>query len=171
VTDAPANVTLHVGDSKEVLPRLLRELEQDGQNVDFVLVDGAHEAEGVERDVRSLLASNAVSRTVIVLHDTANEAVRWGIGRAQPADHAKVTYLDLDFVALSQRSSALRNLWGGLGLMVVDTAATETRVIKDGSASAGASRGELAWRLGRPVRSSVRALRTAARPLRRLGRR
>src|SRR5688500_9370779 len=38
----PANVTLHSGDSHELLPAFLAELANDGRNVDFVLVDGDH---------------------------------------------------------------------------------------------------------------------------------
>src|ERR1019366_3943271 len=38
----PDNGTLHTGDSHELLPSFLTELEQAGRNVDLVIVDGDH---------------------------------------------------------------------------------------------------------------------------------
>jgi hypothetical protein len=54
------------------VPRLLAALEAVGRPVDFALVDGDHSAEGVRRDLESLLASPTTGRTRIVLHDTMN---------------------------------------------------------------------------------------------------
>ena len=54
VADPPANVTLHVGDSHELLPALLRRFADAGRSVDFALVDGDHTADGVRRDVVDL---------------------------------------------------------------------------------------------------------------------
>ena len=45
--DWPANVHLHSGDSHELLPAFLAELARGDRNVDFVLVDGDHTADGV----------------------------------------------------------------------------------------------------------------------------
>ena len=58
---------------------MLAEIARDGQNVEFVLVDGDHTSDGVERDTRDLLASAAVNTTVIVFHDTMNDEVRAGL--------------------------------------------------------------------------------------------
>src|SRR3954468_198461 len=120
VADPPPNVTLHAGDSHVLLPALLRALEGAGERVDFVLVDGDHSAAGVRRDVEDLLASAAVRRTVILLHDTANEQVRRGLRGVDFARHPKVRLVDLAFVELQRSTGALREEWGGLGLIVVD---------------------------------------------------
>ena len=53
----PDNVTLHTGDSHELLPPFLAELAEQGRNVDFVIVDGDHSSEGVRRDLEDLLNS------------------------------------------------------------------------------------------------------------------
>jgi hypothetical protein len=118
----PQNAELHVGDSRVVLPELLRRFEDEGRNVDFALVDGDHSAEGVRADVENLLASPAVGRTAIVLHDSLNEAVRRGIEGVDFDAIDKVRYVRLDFVAgfLLREGPRAGQLWGGLGLIVVD---------------------------------------------------
>lgn len=113
-------IHLHPGDSHVELPRLLRELTDQGRNVDFVLVDGDHSDTGVQRDVEDLLDSPAVAETVIITHDTANELVRSGLDRVDFAAHPKVAHVDLDFVpGHLGRDQFPGELWGGLGLIVV----------------------------------------------------
>jgi hypothetical protein len=132
---ALANVTVHTGSSHALLPKLLRELEGRGANVDFVLVDGDHTAAGVERDVGDLLASPAVRRTLILVHDTLNDNVHAGLRRVEFAAVPKVAYVDLDFVGghLSEGGPFDKELWGGLGLIIVDDdGAGPTAQIADG---------------------------------------
>lgn len=119
-----ANVHLHTGDSHQLLPEVLAELTAAGRNVDYALVDGDHSTAGVRRDIEDLLHSPAVSRTVILLHDIANGLVRAGCDAVDYEAHPKVRHVDLDFVpgALG-RDGFPGELWGGLGLIVVDAAA------------------------------------------------
>jgi hypothetical protein len=116
------NVVLHTGDSHALLPKTLAALARQGTNVDFVLVDGDHTPEGVEQDARDLLASEAIRSSVVVFHDVMNDAVRDGLGRINVASEPKVVYLDLDFLAgrINYGGDFHHQLWGGLGLMVVD---------------------------------------------------
>lgn len=116
------NVTLHTGDSHALLPQLLEDLARDDINLDFVLVDGDHSAEGVARDMRDLLASPAVGRTLILMHDTANEEVRRGLEAVDYGAVAKVRHVHLDFVmgALLAAGPFAGQLWGGLGAVIVD---------------------------------------------------
>src|SRR5690349_1831206 len=79
VSDPPANVTFHAGDSHELLPRVLEEIAGAGQTVDFVLVDGDHSTEGVRRDLLDLLGSPALGPTIVLAHDSANAQVRAGL--------------------------------------------------------------------------------------------
>jgi hypothetical protein len=118
------NVTLHTGDSHRLLPELLARLADEGRNVDFVLVDGDHSSEGVCQDVRDLLESRAIGRTIMVIHDTINETVRAGLERVRYEAYPKVAYVELDFVAgyMFREPSLRHELWGGLGLVVVDSA-------------------------------------------------
>jgi len=116
------NVTFHTGDSHKLLPELLAHLAEEGRNVDFVLVDGDHSAEGVRQDLHDLLASPAIGRSIIVLHDTMNETVRAGLEAVSYETYPKVAYVELDFVAgyMFREPALLHELWGGLGLVVVD---------------------------------------------------
>jgi Methyltransferase domain len=120
--ELPANVTLHTGDSHELLPPFLASLAEQGRNVDFALVDGDHTPDGVRRDVEDLLDSRAVGRTVIVIHDTANEHVRRGLEAIHFSAWPKVAHVELDWIPGQLFAEpALRNeLWYGLGLVLVD---------------------------------------------------
>lgn len=118
------NVTVHTGDSHVLLPEVLAEIARDGHNVDFVLVDGDHTSDGVEQDTRDLLASAAVTTTVIIFHDTMNDEVRAGLAHIDIGAESKVTYYDPDFLAgrLHYRSDLHHQLWGGFGVMVLGAA-------------------------------------------------
>jgi hypothetical protein len=120
---ALANVTFHTGSSHELLAPALAELAEQGRNVDFVLVDGDHSAAGVRRDLEDLLASPALGRALVLVHDTANELVRAGVEAVGLDAVEKVVYADLDAVAGAMyRAPEIRHeLWGGLGLIVVDS--------------------------------------------------
>jgi hypothetical protein len=114
-----SNVTFHTGDSHELLPRVLERLATEGAGVDFALVDGDHTADGVRRDVEDLLAAPAVSRTIILIHDTANQAVREGLEAIAYVDWPKATWVDLDWLpGYVARDTGVS--WAGLGLIVVD---------------------------------------------------
>jgi hypothetical protein len=116
------NVTLHTGDSHTLLKELLDRLAAEGTNVDFALVDGDHSADGAEEDLRDLLRSDAIRQTVILMHDTLNDEVREGFQRVDLAAEKKVVHADLDFVGghLSEGGDFHHQLWGGLGLVIVD---------------------------------------------------
>jgi hypothetical protein len=118
----PGNVALHTGDSHELLPRFLAGLAEQARNVDFVIVDGDHTPEGVRQDIEDLLDSPAVARTVILIHDVANERVRQGVDAVHFAAWPKVAHVELDWIPGQLFAEpALRNeLWYGLGLVIVD---------------------------------------------------
>jgi hypothetical protein len=120
------NAHSHIGDSAQLLPRVLAELEAAGRNVDFALIDGDHSADGVRRDVEALLASGACRRTVVVLHDTANEWVRDGLEALDLPSHPRVALSMLDFVPgylVVEDHDRSHEIWNGLGLVVIDAEA------------------------------------------------
>lgn len=120
--DLPDHVTLHGGDSHVLLPEFLARLEKENRNVDFVLVDGDHSAPGVQKDLEDLLDSDAVRRTIIVIHDINNEEVRRGVDAVRYRAWRKVVHVELDCVPgyMFQEPALRYELWGGLGLIVVD---------------------------------------------------
>jgi hypothetical protein len=164
---APANAQLHVGDSRALVPDLMRRFEAEGRNVDFVLVDGDHSPEGVRADVVNLLSSPALGRTTVLLHDTLNEAVRAGLEDVEFQDFPNVAYVHLDFVCgyMVRSGPFARQLWGGMGLVLVDATGEARRgsaVVESAFIDAYSMFDVAAWR---------RARRSAAAPLRALGRR
>ena len=124
LTERFPDAHFHTGDSHELLPRLLDDLSREGRNVDFVLVDGDHSADGVERDVEDLLASPAIKHTIILMHDTSNRWVREGLERVSYESHPKVAYVDLDFLGGYVLSAPGEDdeLWGGLGILWINAA-------------------------------------------------
>jgi hypothetical protein len=92
------NVTLHLGDSAQMLPRVLEGVAAAGGHVDFALVDGLHSYDAVTSDASILLASPACERTVIVFHDSAHAEVRRALDDLQLRHHPKVALSLLDFV-------------------------------------------------------------------------
>jgi Methyltransferase domain len=117
-----ANVELRTGDSHALLARELDRLAAAGEQVDFVLVDGDHSADGARRDVEDLLASPAVANTVILAHDSLNQEVRQGLEAVPYSEIEKVAFVDLDFVGgyVPAEPPMLGECWGGLALIVVD---------------------------------------------------
>jgi hypothetical protein len=128
VSDLP-NVTFHTGDSHALLPQALADLAAAGRLVDFVLIDGDHTADGVQQDLEHILSSPALERAIVLLHDTMNQDVRRGIERVNIAEHPKVALVDLDLVpgSLSRREPYRLQMWGGLGMFVVDAGRTFNR--------------------------------------------
>ena len=118
--------TLHPGDSHVLLPELLAELAEAGPQRRLRA-----------RRRRSLLRRRpeATSRTcstptrssaaIILIHDVNNEQVRRGVDAVRYRAWRKVAYVELDCVpGYMFREERLRHeLWGGLGLIVVDAAA------------------------------------------------
>jgi methyltransferase family protein len=168
VSEALPNVTYHIGDSQITLPQVLRGLAEAHRHVDFVLVDGDHSRAGVEADMSNLLHSPTLSTSVILLHDCANEGVREGARNAILRARG-IAYADLSFVAPpARRRSPLRELWGGLGIVVVDRPgefwAHERQVLPNVRwRTSGAH--SLTWHALRPARSVRRDLIYRARPL------
>lgn len=116
------NVSIHTGDSHQLVNHYLAQAAADERSIDFVLIDGDHSADGVRQDIVDVLGSDAVSRAVIVLHDTFNPDVREGIDAAQLAEHQKVALFEPDLVLgyLARREPYRLQMWGGLGVIVVD---------------------------------------------------
>jgi hypothetical protein len=120
------NVTLHTGDSHQLLPEVLERFAEQGRKVDFVLVDGDHSAEGVRRDLDDLLSSPAVADTVILIHNVTDEQVRSGVDAVRYAAYPKVAHVNLDFMPgyMLREPDRRHELSGGLGLVIVDATRT-----------------------------------------------
>ena len=117
------NITVHAGDPHTLLPDKLRRLAEAKRNVDFVLFDGEHSSEGVRQNIEDLLNSPALGSSIILIHGTTNEAIRGGLDAVHYSAWPKVGHVDLDFVPgyLFREGNLRHELWGGLGLVIVDS--------------------------------------------------
>ena len=155
------NVTFHVGDSHELLPLVLEELDRQGRNVDFALVDGDHRARGAQQDLEALLGSPALRHSTIAMHDTMNEEVRRAFERIDWNAYERVTFVDLSFVQLDHTGRGLGERWGGLGLVLIDesrSSGCRTGVVRH-RAGLAAHTAEIGWRLATPLRALARPAR------------
>jgi len=125
LADEFENVSFHVGDSAELLPRVLAALARDGREVDFALVDGSHTRAAVRADGAALLAAEACRQTVIVFHDSANADVRAGLEDLKLPEHPKVALALLDcvpgyLVQAHDDAKLVGQAFNGLALIVLD---------------------------------------------------
>ena len=119
------NVEFLAGDSTEILPKLVEQLNRDQSPVGFVLIDGDHSAEGVRRDIEFLLALKPLQRMVVIMHDSFNPVCRQGMRMAAWESSPYVSYVELDFIPgiyhLEAHDTAdARTMWGGFGCAVLE---------------------------------------------------
>ncbi|HEX2392256.1 MAG TPA: class I SAM-dependent methyltransferase [Solirubrobacterales bacterium] len=121
-----SNVTLHTGDSHQLLPETLSQFADSDRNLDFVLVDGSRSPDGIRQVLDDLLSSPAVAETVILIYDTANPEVRSGLDAVHYGAFPKVAHVNLDFVPgyMFRDPDRLYELGGGLGIVMVNAART-----------------------------------------------
>jgi hypothetical protein len=128
--------------------------------VDFALVDGDHSSAGARADITALLDSPAVTRTLILAHDSLNPEVRHGIEAVAYGDYEKVAHVDLDFVLGRVVASGpfAGETWGGFALIVVDAsgdAAIHSHGLLDGAEMV---RGSVGKRAAESLRRAKRRL-------------
>jgi hypothetical protein len=122
--EKPDNVSLFIGPSTTVLPRLMETLELEDLAVDFILIDGDHSAEGVRRDINLVLSYVPKTTVMVLMHDSFNPACRQGMMEASWSDCPYVTWVDLDFVPGRviepiPGNHASGEMWGGLALAIL----------------------------------------------------
>jgi cephalosporin hydroxylase len=93
-----ANVELRTESSLDALPGLIEELNSQGTELNFALVDGDHSEAGVFADISALLRYRPVGPFWIVMHDSFNPDCRRAMKRIDWAAHPHVHWVDFDFV-------------------------------------------------------------------------
>jgi len=114
------NVTFLTGSSAVSLPLLLKALDDEQVHVDFILIDGDHSAEGVKRDLNSVLTYIPKKPLFVMMHDSFNPECRRGMLEADWNISLHVQWVDLDFVPgriVENGSASQGELWGGLALV------------------------------------------------------
>ncbi len=116
------NVEFITGDTKETLAPVIQALINSEESLEFVLVDGSHEEDGVKNDLIECLKYIPKKKPlVIVMHDSCNPVVRRGIVASPWGECPYVHALDLDFVPgmLYNRADINNEMWGGLAVAVL----------------------------------------------------
>ncbi|NVD39794.1 class I SAM-dependent methyltransferase [Ensifer sp. HO-A22] len=116
------NVKFVTGDSAQTLPPIIEALNSGDEEVNFILVDGSHEEDGVRRDLIECIKYVPKRRpTVILAHDSANPAVRAGITSVPWVGCPYVHAINLDFVPgmLYDRADINGQIWGGLAAILM----------------------------------------------------
>ena len=116
-----ANVRYLTGNSDYLLPPLIDDLQQNGAELAFALVDGDHSANGVRKDINHLLRFRPTVPFYILMHDSFNPECRAGMRAADWENNPYVQAVELDFVpGVVNPAPAFRNqLWGGLALAIL----------------------------------------------------
>jgi cephalosporin hydroxylase len=118
-----SNAELTIGDSKETLPGVLKEIEKRQLSLEFVLVDGEHSESGVRDDIEVLLDYHPKKKPCyILMHDSFYPYCREGMRTANWERNPYVHKVDLDFVPgriSDPGEGTSRQMWGGLGLAVM----------------------------------------------------
>lgn len=115
------NVTFITGDSKVILPELFKQLAEENKSVDFILVDGDHSKEGVQRDLNLILEYAPIKALFLMMHDSFNPGCRQGMREAKWSESKYLNFVDLDFIPgriIEHGGGGHGELWGGLALAV-----------------------------------------------------
>jgi hypothetical protein len=121
------NAELIVGDSRETLPRVLREIAERQLSLEFVLIDGDHSEAGVRGDIECLLDYRPIKPCYILMHDSFNPECRAGMATAAWERSHYVHRVDLDFIPGKiyhpdeqvYGTPVGHEMWHGLGLAVL----------------------------------------------------
>jgi hypothetical protein len=118
------NANLMLGDSRDVVPSLIDRIEEKGESLDFILVDGDHSTEGVRSDLNNVIRYEPDSPCYVVFHDSFHPPCREGILSAdwEKSDH--VHYVEVDFIPGVYHHQEFdtaqpRSMYGGLSLALL----------------------------------------------------
>jgi hypothetical protein len=110
-----------VGEGDKLVHGLFSQTEQAGKQLGFILVDGDHTCEGVQRDLHAILSYPHKNPFVILLHDSFNPQCRKGIRTMPYQRYPAVESVELDYITGSfWHNDTYREMWGGLAMIRVN---------------------------------------------------
>lgn len=119
--DQYKNVIWIEGDSAKTVPLLIQQIVEDGEEIDFVLVDGDHSFEAVITDINNVLSYKPISTDMILLmHDSWYDGTRKAINKANWRQNPYVIYVEKDLVPGDIVNSDEGNIYvGGLAIAIL----------------------------------------------------
>ena len=84
---------------------------------DFILIDGDHSAEGVKKDIETILNMQITKPLTILMHDSLNPDCRRGMLSVDYANSPYVKEVEIDFIhgIFSPSEFTNKEMWGGFG--------------------------------------------------------
>jgi hypothetical protein len=116
------NVSFLIAPSQMVLPLLFQALDEANIPIDFLLIDGDHTADGVRRDIETVLTYVPKQPMFVMMHDSFNPECRRGIMTAKWQASPYVAWIDVDFVPgrIIEGDNVFQGeMWGGLALALL----------------------------------------------------
>lgn len=92
------HVELVTGDSRETLPKLLQQIEENDQSLGYVLIDGGHSRELVCADMTNVIQHRPKEELFLVGHDSFNPNCRQGMLEVDWASSPWVHHVEIDAV-------------------------------------------------------------------------
>jgi hypothetical protein len=128
--DSYKNITWIEGDSKETLPKLIEQINNNGEDVNFILVDGDHGYETALQDINNVLKYVPKNETVILIHDSWYSPSREAINQADWNSNLFVHLVEKDFCTGDIIYSATEgNIFvGGLAIAILSNMERENDI-------------------------------------------
>lgn len=125
------NVEFLIGDSKIIIPKLIKELQENNKSIEFALIDGDHSTKGVQLDIENLLKYVPMKSLNIILHDSFNPKCRKGMITPNYSDNKHVHYVEIDFISgVFSPNNINREMWGGFAhiILLAEKRLTELKI-------------------------------------------
>ncbi len=128
------NATFITGSSRETLPKLLEQLDDEDAEIGFVLIDGDHAYNEVLADIQSVLQYRPRCPTYVLMHDSFHPACRRAMRDApwSVCPYVHSVELDLSVGHLDLDPKFWRKMWGGFALATLRPEKRERELVVHG---------------------------------------
>lgn len=91
------NVEWITGDSNRTIPKLIEKINQNNEEINFILIDGNHEYEYVLNDINNILKYNIKNDLLLLIHDSWYSPSRLAICHSKLISNPNVCYVNTDW--------------------------------------------------------------------------